>query len=1008
MESCGICLESFSIENIVKPCKGSDKHIFCKTCIEDWITTFNQDNIEISDVNNYNYLEENNRNCPSCPVCRSIINILNNNLQIYDDKENIISVSEYVTSTNSNNFFVKKYYKSKQIKYEFYMAPFSIKKQLYYSQTLLKNNDHFNSDFSLNIFNKPFIILNGLFIEYYENGNIKIRKNMKDNYLTGLYESFYEDATPEIVCNYYENKLHGNYISYHLNGMIHIKTQFDDNNIFGNYESYYDDGSLNTKAFFVIDLNRKNMNNADPITYLNIIGSNEHSFLDNVYIRYSKRNFTKSYQSALESTYFLSFFIVFKNTKIIKKYAYDFSLLVQKLYLSLSVELNQTNNLYTKYLYDYDNNLIKNYSYYIENDKEIIDNICISYDIKKKVVLKKTIKKYQNNKILEEKVYDTNDELISLNVFNYTKMIVYVKKYKKNILIHSYYSKLKNIFDCSYIYTPDFTNIEKKYNDNGILKCIKYYYSNFKVIKNYVENSNKAFLSNIEYISNDYSKKITYYPYSNIIEKEELIIKQRAVYEKNYYQNTNKKYIIKFDYINEYTEDCDINVHNEVKMKHIYEYDENNNFLNIKYELNNNKICLHKNNVNYILNNNYKIFDEGFKKKDVFTKVQFKNNMLHGKYKIISRNRTLVFNKYKNNKLHGMCKAFSYNDNKKIIKLMVMYNNGLKNGISKSYFDDGKIHIKSYYKNNLLHGKYIEYNTSNNLLKEEYYENNMLHGVSKKYNHHGVYISNYVYGKLHGKCEFIGNNNIIETKYFEHNMPIGIHTIFDNLNNRTLVQCNYDISEEEIGKFIDIDTIDNKNYIYGICIKYDYTFENESIILKTEYLFLIDKNKINNNLEEMSKYNYSDMYIHGLVNIINIVNNTIIAEFNFDKNTLCNTFDIYHRNGNKYISTFIENNKVTKYFDYYEENNNKLLSFNDENDLIELNKYIQLERYEFFGSTINEYSIVQLLTKSLVPFETYSSEYHIIYHDYDYHPQDDDYDDYDNYSNDSYGYDGYD
>lgn len=988
MEFCNICLEQFTIENIVKPCKQSDKHIFCKSCFEEWISTFQKNDQNV----NYNFLDEeyeNSSNTPSCPVCRCTIAITNSNCEIYDDTGNMISIKDYVMNKSSTYFLVKKYNISKEngrnIKYEFYISPFSIKNQLHYSKSLLNSpetsTEDYDVQFSLNIFNKPFVILHGLFIEYYdkvgENRNIKFRKNMKDNYHHGLYESFYEDGTPKVVCNYDYNQLHGSYISYYGNGSIDIKTHFDNNNVVGDYESYYDDGVLKVKSFYVIDLDRTNNCNSAIL-----IGKNIHSFLDKVYICYDKKKYNES-----NDKYYLSSYVIYKDTKIIKIYIFTYSILYKNyIYLSSYYELNKISNLYTKFVYNQDNFLIKNYTfYYDENNISKYEGIYIEYKMDRNKIYRKNVKIYQKGNILEEKLYDNENNLISSHVFDYTKMIVHSRKYMNNKIVYIFSFKFTNSLTC-FNKCNVINGIEKKYNNNGILTCIKYHYTNFNVVKNYIEYSNKAFLNTIEYISNHYSKKITYYLCTNIVKKEEVTINQRLIYENEYHENGNRKYKITTEIFNEYDFKNDSNnISNEIKMKCIFKYDEKNIFLGIDYVLNNDKIILHK--ATNTLNGSYKIFNTFIKDKRIFTKVQFKNNKLHGKYICYSYNKPIIVNKYKNNKLHGLCKSYSYVNNKKYIKSMIMYKDGLKNGVSKSYYDDGKVHIKSYYTNDLLYGKYIEYNEEGKIVKEEfYYENNLLTGISKITYKNGVYFSNHINGKLHGTTDFCGNNDIIEKKYFENNIPIGIHTIEDEKEKVTHVTCDYTTSEEEIGKFMDIEDIDFNKFIYSIVTRYCIDSNKD---VKVTFLRLISKNS-------------NQMFIHGLVTFYNNENDTIIAEIQYNMDNISGTFDIYHMNGKKCIHTFVKNNNVLKHFDYFENDNLiPTMSFSEEKDLIEMNKFIDFNQFVFLNNYEYNYMKTMLDKTVLSPFDIYDDYYQSNVnnddYDHDYYDQDD------SYSYDSYG-----
>ncbi len=1033
MESCGICLESFTIENIVKPCKGSDKHIFCKSCIDDWIKTFIQNNDDEEPIVDYNILKNESINCVLCPVCRGEM-IQPNNTEIYNMYGNLISVSDYVSNKSNSTYFKVKKFNDKnksELKYEFMISPFSIKEQLHYSYP---NDDNFSTNFvfSLDIFKSPYVILNGLFIEYYENGNIKVRKNMKNNVIHGLYESFYEDGTVKVITNYVENKFHGNYISYYLNGSLEINATFDNDNVVGNYEKYFDTGFLNIKAFFTIDLNKDNIYNRKNMY---IGGNNNHSFLENVYIQYNsiKNNIFNIENSTnlIEDQYYLSDYEVYKNNILIKKYKYQYMIneISKSLtfYLSHYIILNK-NNIYT-YISYYMNKILKNYTYYVDtNSKEVFHGIYMDNNRHQM----KIIRKYDHGKILEERTYNVNDNsidinetnhLTSLKIFNYDKNVVDIKHYSNHIVTHTYYCTLTNYLKNDIL---NRIHIERKYDINKNILYKKYYYSNFNVTKHFKIVNNKSILHDIDIRDKDNKdiKIITYYENSKMIQKEEIKKEHKNMYIKNYDKNGNIKSIYYYDYIN-----------TDITLTTISNYCENGKFLNYTYEINNKSISkenksirLNQSKVNY-LDCTYTLLNVSFPNKLLHdnVKVTFKNNKLNGKYYEYHNSKLYIVKRYKNNLLHGVSKVYDIgkfvnNTNNRYLTSYTTYKNGKKNGVSKTYTMNGKIINKSYYKDNLLHGLHqtFDYNTKTNstsIIKEEYYENNILHGVCKYYNSSGVYILNYVHGKLDGKCDFIGNNEIIGIKYFKNHIPIGLHTIIDTSNNIKLIEINYDISDEEIGQFIDIDTIDYTKYVYGICERYPETFDMSNTIdllssvdLKVKYLILIDKSKINDKSYNLSKDMDKYIYIHGIVNIVNATTNLNIVELNYDFNKLCKSFDLYYLNGNKQISTYVENNKVIKYFDYYEENNNKLLSFDSEDDLIKLNEYNDLNYYSFLND-IQLSFIFKILSTSFGSYEIY------YYSNYDYLTQEeyeeqylqdndyDDYDDYDNYSNDSYGYD---
>ncbi len=1037
MNSCSICLEEVTIENIVKPCKQSDKHVFCKSCIEDWIRTFenndNEYNYHHNSNINYFILKDEHDKCALCPVCRGEI-IQLTNTEIYDMYGNLISIVEYMNNVNNCTQFKIKKYKNKrrnELKYEYIIAPFSIKNQLHYP-TPIDSNFSLNTYFSLSTLKNPHIILNGLFIEYYENGNIKVRKEMKNNAQHGLYEEFYQDNSVKVITTYVQNKLHGSYTSYYENGNLEINAYFDNDNVVGNYEKYFHNGTLNIKAFYILDFNRTN--NSKSTFGLNIsnninidIGSNEHSFLENIFIQYkliTKKDSTIHYLAKYE---------VYKNTILTSSYEFtDVSIiglrmivntnnnniyLLKKIEVSENQEENENKNtLYRSILYNSDNKIVKNYTYYI--DSEFNQILHGNYLETSSTFIKSHFKIYKDGKIIEEREYlkkdknsDIDNNLSYIKFYDYTKNIVNVKCYINNIIVLKYTHKIDN--------EGIRVGIEYKYNDYGLIIYKKYHYSKFYVMKNFKIIDNKSILDNINIYSNNYIKNIFYGIKGNII-REELKKLNNIFYSKDYYENGNIKNISHNNYINE-----DINI------TIICNYSENGKRINYTYAINNilvakdNKYVTykHKPQLDY-LDGTYKLCTQLNTKN--FIKVTFKKNKLNGKY-IKNEFSTRIKKKYKNNRLHGISKKYTYDMMKKIFytSYSIQYKDGLKNGLCKTYSSNGKLISKSYYKNDLLHGLHKEYlhnilNDTTKLVKTMYYENNILHGTFKDYSDYGIYTKNYTHGKVDGICQFISKNDIIETKYFKNNIPINLHTIIDTKNNETLLKCNYDISEEEIGTYMDIDNIDYTKYVYGICEKYIKNWDSSdpnsnpnnltslNIDLKVSFLILIDKSKLNNkNSDINSRFNNYDeyMYIHGIVNILNGKTNAIIGELNFNLGKLCDTFDVYYENGNKHISTYIENSKIVKYFDYYEENGTKLLSFNDENDLIEANKYIHLNNYTFFDVCLDYFNLLSVYSLLHSNIHYYSTNEHLTQEEYDaLYPQSDNGDDHDD---DSYGYDYY-
>jgi antitoxin component YwqK of YwqJK toxin-antitoxin module len=66
------------------------------------------------------------------------------------------------------------------------------------------------------------------------------------------------------------------------------------------------------------------------------------------------------------------------------------------------------------------------------------------------------------------------------------------------------------------------------------------------------------------------------------------------------------------------------------------------------------------------------------------------------------------------------------------LKFKVQLVNGKKEGVGKTYFDNGDLKIESHYKNDVLNGSYIQH-FHGRIIKEVTYQNDTLNGYSKHY-----------------------------------------------------------------------------------------------------------------------------------------------------------------------------------------------------------------------------------------------------------------------------------
>lgn len=91
------------------------------------------------------------------------------------------------------------------------------------------------------------------------------------------------------------------------------------------------------------------------------------------------------------------------------------------------------------------------------------------------------------------------------------------------------------------------------------------------------------------------------------------------------------------------------------------------------------------------------------------------------------------------------------------------YDNGILEGVSKTYYLTGKITEISHYKNGKLHGNLKRYADNGILLDDLNYENGKLHGAAKYYN---------VEGKLIYWGDYENDEKVGKWEYFENGKPV--------------------------------------------------------------------------------------------------------------------------------------------------------------------------------------------------------------------------------------------
>jgi uncharacterized protein len=141
---------------------------------------------------------------------------------------------------------------------------------------------------------------------------------------------------------------------------------------------------------------------------------------------------------------------------------------------------------------------------------------------------------------------------------------------------------------------------------------------------------------------------------------------------------------------------------------------------------------------------------------------------------------------YKNNILHGQMITYaSYGDNP---TAMVYYSNGMKNGLSRTYYENGKIQEEAYFKNNVKNGLAQWYNNSGKLMAIYNYNNGQFEGFQKTfYDNDSIQaVSGYSNNVLNGEYkEYYRNGKIKVSGTYLNGVKEGIWIDYDEMGKES-------------------------------------------------------------------------------------------------------------------------------------------------------------------------------------------------------------------------------
>ena len=105
-------------------------------------------------------------------------------------------------------------------------------------------------------------IKEGLYVEYYKNGQVELLGKYNDGNMNGEFEKYYENGQLESRENYKNGIKEGLYVEYYKNGQVELLGKYSDGNMNGVFEKYYENGQLesrisykNDRLYYIYDYN---------------------------------------------------------------------------------------------------------------------------------------------------------------------------------------------------------------------------------------------------------------------------------------------------------------------------------------------------------------------------------------------------------------------------------------------------------------------------------------------------------------------------------------------------------------------------------------------------------------------------------------------------------------------------------------------------------------------------------------------------------------------------------
>jgi len=140
---------------------------------------------------------------------------------------------------------------------------------------------HYFKKIDVSFYYQLFLIDNGLYFTWHDNGNIKYIYSYENQKQTGESLEYYENTIQSKKCNYVDGVLNEDFVEWYENGNIWRKCNYVDGKRIGLYEQWLSNGKIYVKVNYDLD----NLDNLDNLIVNDLKSEYKTSTMDNTQLK---------------------------------------------------------------------------------------------------------------------------------------------------------------------------------------------------------------------------------------------------------------------------------------------------------------------------------------------------------------------------------------------------------------------------------------------------------------------------------------------------------------------------------------------------------------------------------------------------------------------------------------------------------------------------------------------------------------------------------------------------